>query len=95
MIINDKSHFINERSHSVTYAYTGIMCCTQKNTDKGQALIIHNVKLYIKEAERQLNNTENDRPLPKDSTKINNDTVNKTIKRFRKEHFIKDKVAEG
>ena len=50
----------------------------------------HNVKLYIKVAERQLNNTGNCRPLPNDLTKMNNDTVNKTIKRFQKEYFIKD-----
>ena len=46
---------------------------------------------YIKQVE--LNNTENYRPLPNDPTKINNDTVNETIKRFQKEHLIKDKVA--
>ena len=65
------------------------------SADEGGAIVIQDVKLYIKEAERQLNNTENYRPIPNDPTKINNDTVNKTIKRFRKEHLIKDKVAEG
>ena len=60
----------------------------------GGATVIQDVKQYIKEAERQLNNTENHRPLPNDPTKINNDTVNKTIKRFRKEHLLEE-VAEG
>ena len=65
------------------------------SADKGVAIVIQDVKLYIKEAERQLNNTENYRPLPNDPTKTNNDRVNKTIKRFQKEHLTKDKVAEG
>ena len=62
--------------------------------DKVGAIVIQDVKLYIKEAERQLNNTENYRPLTNDPTKINNDTVNKTVKRFQKEHLIKDKIGE-
>ena len=62
--------------------------------DKVGAVVIQDVKLYIKEAERQLHNTENHRPLTNDPTKINNDTVNKTVKRFQKEHLIKDQVGE-
>ena len=65
------------------------------SADKGGAIVIQDAKLYIKEAERQLNNTENYRSQPNDPTKINNDTVNKTIKRFQKEHLIKDKIAEA
>ena len=53
------------------------------------------IQRYIKEAERELNNIENQRPLPNDPTKTNNDTVNKTTKRFEKEDLMKDKVAEG
>ena len=63
--------------------------------DKGGAIVTQDVKLYIKEVERQLNNTKNNRLLPNEPTKINNDAVNKTIKIFQKEHLIKDKVAEG
>ena len=37
------------------------------------------IQRYIKEAERELNNIENQRPLPNDPTKTNNDTFNKTI----------------
>ena len=59
--------------------------------DKGGALVTQDVKQYITEAERQLNNAKNYRPLPNHPTKINNDTVNKTIKRFQKEHLIKTK----
>ena len=48
---------------------------------------------YIKEAER-IKNTESCRSLPNDPTRINNDTVNKTIKRLENEQLIKDKVEE-
>ena len=48
---------------------------------------MQNVKQYIKEAERQLHNTENYRPLWNDLTKVNNQTVHETNKRFQKEHF--------
>ena len=64
------------------------------SADEG-GVVIQDVKLYIKEAERQLHNTENYRPLPNGPTKINNGTVNKTIKRFQKEDLIKGKVPEG
>ena len=46
--------------------------------DIGGAIVIQDFKLHVKEAERQLNNTENYRPLPNDPTKRKNDTVNKT-----------------
>ena len=64
------------------------------SADKGGAIVIQDVKLHIKEAERQLDYTESYRPLPNDPTKIN-DTVNKTIVNIQKENLIKDKVAEG
>ena len=65
------------------------------SADKGRAVVIQDVIEYIKEAEGQLNNVKNYVPLPNDATKINNDTISKTIKRFQKEHLIKDKVADG
>ena len=65
------------------------------SADKGRAIVNQDVIEYIKEAERQLNNVKNYIPLPNDATKISNDTINKTIKRFQKEHLIKDKVADG
>ena len=58
-------------------------------------IIITSVQQYIWEAERQLNNIKNYRLLPNDPTKMNNNTVNKTIKIFENEHLIKDKVSEG
>ena len=50
--------------------------------DKGGAVIM-DVKDYIKEAERQLNNTENHRKLQEDPTKN------------KKQKLINEKVAEG
>ena len=64
------------------------------SADKGRAIVIQDVKLYIKLAERQLNNIQNYIPLPKDPTKINNFIVDKTIKRFQNHDLIEDKVAE-
>ena len=55
------------------------------NTDKGGAVVIQDVKLHIKEAEKQLNYSESYRPLPNDPKKIN-DTVNKTIVNIQKEN---------
>ena len=51
---------------------------TITSADKIGAIVIQDVK----EAEKQLHTTENYRPLPNDPTKINNDTVNQTNKRF-------------
>ena len=43
----------------------------------------------------QLNNAENDRQPLDNPTKLSKHTINETIKRFEKEHWIKDKVADG
>ena len=50
-------------------------------SDGKGAIVIEDVKLYIKEAERQLDNTKKYRPLPNDPTKVNKGAVNKSIKR--------------
>ena len=64
--------------------------------DKGGAVVIVDVKDYIKEAERQLNNTENYRKLQEDPTATNMKLVNDTIERFKKQQkLINEKVAEG
>ena len=63
--------------------------------NNGGAIVIQDFKQYITEAERQLNNIKNYRPLPSDPTKVNDDTDNKTIKRFANQHSVKDTVAEG
>ena len=64
-------------------------------TDKGGAAVIVDVKDYIKEAERQLSNTENYRKLQEDPTATNMKLVNDTIERFKKQKLINEKVAEG
>ena len=61
--------------------------------DKGGAVVIVDVKDYIKEAERQLNNTKNYRKLQEDPTATNMKFVNDTIERFKK--LMNEKVAEG
>ena len=63
--------------------------------DKGGAVVIVDVKDYIKEAERQLNNTENYRKLHEDPTATNMKLVNDTIEIFKKQKLINEKVAEG
>ena len=48
-----------------------------------------------KEAEGQLNNTENYRKLHKDPTVTYMKLVNDTIERFKKQKLINEKVSEG
>ena len=57
---------------------------------KSGAVVIVDVKDYIKEAERQQNNTENYRNLQEDPT-----AANDTIERFKKQKLINETVAEG
>ena len=51
--------------------------------DKGDAVVIVGVKDYIKEAERQLNNTENYGKLQEDPTATNMKLVNDIIEKFK------------
>ena len=62
---------------------------------KGGAVAIFDVEDYIKEAERQLRNTQNYKRLNHNSTTTNNETVNKIIKRFHKENLTSKNIAEG
>ena len=52
-------------------------------------MVILDVEDYIKEAERQLHNTENYKRLNHNPTTTNNDTVNKIMKRFYKKKINK------
>ena len=63
--------------------------------DKGGAVVFVDVKDYVKEAEGQLNNTENYRKLQEDPTATNIKSVNDTIERFKNQKLINQKVAEG
>ena len=63
--------------------------------EKGAAIVIVDVKDYIKEAERQLNNTENYSKRQEDLAATNMKLVNDTIERLKKQKLINEKVAEG
>ena len=63
--------------------------------DKGGAVVIVDVKDYIKEAEQQLNNTENYKKLQEDPTATNMKLVNDKIERFKKQKLINEKVPKG
>ena len=63
--------------------------------DKGGAVVIVDVKDYIKEAEGQLNDTENYRKLQEDPTATNMKSINDTIERFKNQKLVNQKVAEG
>ena len=56
---------------------------TITKADKGGAVVIADVKGYIKEAERQLNNTKNYRKLHKNPAATNNKLVNDMIESFK------------
>ena len=53
------------------------------------------VKDYINEAHRQLNNKNHYKTLNKDPTTTNAKLVNDTIQRFKKEKLHKEKIADG
>ena len=56
--------------------------------DKGDAVVIVGVKDFLKETERQLNNTKNHRKLQEDPTATNMKLVNDTIERSKKKKKI-------
>ena len=63
--------------------------------DKGGAVVIMNVDDYIKEANRQLNNTEFYTKLITNPTTTNYDIVNNTIQTFVKEKLLPEQVAKA
>ncbi len=63
--------------------------------DKGGAVVIMNVDDYLKEARRQLNNTEFYRKVDTDLTETHADIVNQTIKKFATETLLKEHVAKA
>ena len=63
--------------------------------DKGGARVIVDVKDYIKEAERQLNNTENYRKLQEHPTAANIKLVNDMMESLKKQKLVNEKVGEG
>ena len=61
------------------------------NADKGSAVVILDVKDYLEECERQLDNTGNYKRLQKDPTATNNELLQSVIKRFENEKLIHKK----
>ena len=59
------------------------------------AVVIMDMKNYVKECEKQLNNTENYKHLQKDPTATNNELVHNVIKRFENEKLKRKNIAEG
>ena len=64
------------------------------NTDKGDAVVILDAKDYIKESERQLNDTEHYKHLEHDATIGNKTTVNKVVARFKTKKLISSNVSD-
>ena len=63
------------------------------NAEKGSTVVILDVKVYIKEYERQLHNTEHLGHLEHDPTTENNAKVNKAITRFKGDKLISSTVS--
>ena len=65
------------------------------NIDKGGAVVIMDVKDYVEECERQLNNTGNYNRLQKGPTATNNELVHSVIKRFETVTLFRKNITEG
>ena len=63
--------------------------------DKGGAVVIMDVKDYIDEAKRQLDNENCYKKLTNDPTKMHAKCINNTIDQFKNEGIIQEKVAKG
>ena len=58
--------------------------------DKGGTVVIIDVNGYIREANRQLDNTDFDKKIPNDPTESNRNKVNNTINEFKLQMLIND-----
>ena len=65
------------------------------NADKGGAVVIWDVKDYIKEAMKQLNDTNFYRVLPTNPTSTHCELINSTIDGFKESKQLQNKLAEG
>ena len=63
--------------------------------DKRGAVVMKDVKDYIREAKSQLKNGNNYDRLKYYPTETHNRFVNNTIKRFKKQKMMKEKVVQG
>ena len=65
------------------------------NADKGGAVVIMDVSEYLKEANRQLNDTNTYKKLDQDPTNTHVAKINNTTEVFKTEGLISEKVSEG
>ena len=65
------------------------------DANKDRSVVIVDVEVYDKEAERQLNNNKNYRKINYDITTANNVTINKVILSFPKENLLSNNISEG
>ena len=65
------------------------------NADKGGAMTILDADQYVKEANRQLSDTNNYKKLNYNPTTEYANTVNTTIDLFKTQHKIPEKIADG
>ena len=65
------------------------------NADKGGAVVILNVKEFIKESERQLSDSKHYRHLEHDPTTVNNAIVSKVMTIFKIDKLISSTVLDG
>ena len=61
--------------------------------DTGGAVVIIDVDDYLKEASRQLGNTEFHKKLPNDTTELNRTKVNKSIEELKTLGLLDEKTA--
>ena len=65
------------------------------NAVKGGAVVILDVKDYIKEADRQLSDEHFNKKLPKDATLLHGELVNNAIEHIKNRNLISEKLANG
>ena len=65
------------------------------NAYKRGTVVILDVKDYVEECERQINNTENYNRLQNGTTGANNELVHSVIKRFKTQKLFCKSIAEG
>ena len=71
---------------------TDIIIC---NADKGGAVVIMDVKDYMKEAERQLLDINFYKKLPENPTSMHAELINNAIEQLKNRNLIPEKVAQG
>ena len=63
--------------------------------DKGGAVLIMDVDDYIRDANRQLNNTDFYKKIPNDPTESNRNEVNNTVNEFKLQRLLDDTTAKN